>query len=326
MDNQYETPVGEAPPAKPSRKPTWLIGIAIVALAGVLFSFASLQSGKAQNSALPANLQSNPVATELYQKLADAQATAGKSVAVDIKNYAYNPASLTVSVGDTVTWTNEDTAPHTVTVSDGPEKFNSPTLQQGQTWSYTFTKAGTYSYYCAVHPDMKATVTVTGGGSTTQPTTSAPTSSAKPTTSMSMPSSSKSSSSSSSSMSMPSSTSGGSSGCVSKEVLQPIWAHIQSAHLETSPGQQVADLLNLDQYVKTHTVWLEQVLAPVFNGDADQVVKDTLAPIWAHIQSAHLETSPGQQVADLLNLDQYVKTHTVWLEQVLTPLMNQSTC
>ena len=124
----------------------------------------------------------------------------------------------------------------------------------------------------------------------------------------------------------PADTSSGSTSCVSKDVLQPIWAHIQSAHLETSPGQQVADALNIDQYVKTHTVWLEQVLAPLMNGSADQAVKDTLAPIWAHIQSAHLETSPGQQAADALQLDQYLKTHTVWLEQVLTPLVTQASC
>ncbi|WP_431879235.1 cupredoxin domain-containing protein, partial [Amycolatopsis sacchari] len=236
---------------------------------------------------------------------------------MEIKNYAYSPASLTVAVGDTVTWTNEDVAPHTVTVSNGPVKFNSPNLQQGQSFTYTFTQEGTYDYYCAVHPDMKATVTVTGAATTPPSTSQSPT--AAPTTSMSMPSSPSSPASSSTpSMSMPSTSSGSASGCVSKGVLQPILDHVKAAHLEESPGQQVADLLNLDQYIKTHTVWLEQVLSPVFNGSADKVVTDTLAPIWAHIQSAHLETSLSQQVTDALNLDQYIKTHTVWLEQVLT--------
>ncbi|GAA5160689.1 MULTISPECIES: hypothetical protein [Amycolatopsis] len=116
------------------------------------------------------------------------------------------------------------------------------------------------------------------------------------------------------------------SACVAKEALQPILDHVKAAHLETSPGQQVSDALNLDQYVKTHTVWLENVLSPVMNGSADKTVTDTLAPIWAHVQSAHLETSPAQQVSDALNLDQYVKTHTVWLEQVLTPLLTQASC
>jgi amicyanin len=317
MDTKSESPVEE----KRSRKPLWLLGVAIVALAGVLFSFASMHTSQTP-AALPQVVKDNPIGVALYQSMAQSEAAAAKTVNVDIKNYAFSPASLTVAVGDTVTWTNEDTAPHTVTVTDGPVKFASPTLQQGQTYTYTFTQAGTYSYYCAVHPDMKATVTVTGGGST-QPSTSVPSSSSsKPTTSMSMPSSSESTS-----MSMPSSSApAGSSGCVSKEVLQPIFDHVKSAHLETSPGQQVADILNLDQYIKTHTVWLENVLSPMFNGSADKVVTDTLTPIWAHIQSAHLETSLGQQVSDALNLDQYIKTHTVWLENVLTPLMNQLTC
>ncbi|NKQ53485.1 cupredoxin family copper-binding protein [Amycolatopsis sp. K13G38] len=317
--DKSQTPVEDAPKAS-QKRPTWLVGLAIVALAGVLFSFASLSSSKTENSALPASLQSNPVATQLYEKLADAQAT---SKAVEMKGYAFSPSTLQISVGDTVTWTNNDSAPHNVVVTDGPEKFSSPLIQQGQTFSHTFTQAGTYSYYCSVHPDMKATITVTGGGATTQPTTGAPTSAPAPSSSSSMP---MPSSSESSSHSMPSSTPSSGTGCVSHEVLQPILDHVKSAHLETSPGQQVTDLLNLDQYVKTHTVWLEQVLSPVFNGDADQVAKDTLAPILQHVQSAHLETSLGQQVTDLLNLDQYIKTHTVWLEQVLTPLMSQLTC
>ncbi|TVT11371.1 copper-binding protein [Amycolatopsis bartoniae] len=279
-----------------------------------------------EQAALPQVVRDNPIGVALYDSMEKAETA--RTVQVEIKNYAYSPAALSIAVGDTVTWTNEDTAPHTVTVSDGPVKFASPNLAQGQTYTYTFTQAGTYSYYCAVHPDMKATVTVTGsgsGGGSSLPTTSTPTGSSEPTTSMSMPSSSGSGSASSS-MSMPSTTSGGTTECIPTSVLQPIFAHVKSAHLETSPGQQVADILNLDQYIKTHTVWLEQVLQPVLDGSADKLVTDTLTPILNHVKSAHLETSLGQQVTDALNLDQYIKTHTVWLEQVLTPLMNQATC
>jgi hypothetical protein len=121
-------------------------------------------------------------------------------------------------------------------------------------------------------------------------------------------------------------SSSGSESCTKSEVLSAFLAHIKSAHLETSPGQQVSDALNLDQYIKTHTVWLESVFKPLMDGSAGQSVSDTLAPIWAHIQSAHLETSLGQQVTDLLNFDQYLKTHTVWLESVLTPLVTQASC
>jgi hypothetical protein len=103
-------------------------------------------------------------------------------------------------------------------------------------------------------------------------------------------------------------------------------AHVKAAHLERSPFQQVTDILAIDQYVLTHTVWLEQVLQPVFDGTADQVVKDTLAPVIAHIQAAHLERSPLEQVNDILATDQYILTHTVWLETVLAPAAEQLTC
>jgi hypothetical protein len=75
-------------------------------------------------------------------------------------NFAFAPAAITVQEGDTITWTNQDTAPHTVTTTSGPERLNSPYLSKGQSWSYTFTAPGMYMYYCTVHPDMRAEVIV----------------------------------------------------------------------------------------------------------------------------------------------------------------------
>ncbi len=77
-----------------------------------------------------------------------------------MRNYAYSPASLTVRAGDTVTWMQHDSAPHDVVTTSAPAAFRSPLLSQGQSWSYTFRQAGTYSYYCSVHPDMRAQITV----------------------------------------------------------------------------------------------------------------------------------------------------------------------
>jgi plastocyanin len=77
---------------------------------------------------------------------------------VKIVNFAFAPASMQVPAGTQVTWTNLDTAPHTVTFTES--KSGSSTLQQGQTFSYTFKTPGTYAYYCAVHPYMTATVIV----------------------------------------------------------------------------------------------------------------------------------------------------------------------
>ena len=75
----------------------------------------------------------------------------------------YSPQVLTVVVGvnNTVTWTNDDQAPHTVTATDG--SFNSGNLNAGQAWSYTFTKAGVYTYFCSYHPWMKGTIIVKAG-------------------------------------------------------------------------------------------------------------------------------------------------------------------
>lgn len=79
--------------------------------------------------------------------------------AVEIKGYAYKPATLTIKVGDTVTWTNKDNVRHTVT-SDSGNELDSEYFATDQTYSHTFTKAGTYKYHCAPHPNMKATVVV----------------------------------------------------------------------------------------------------------------------------------------------------------------------
>jgi plastocyanin len=79
---------------------------------------------------------------------------------VDMENYAFSPRSLTVQRGDSVTWMNHDEAPHDAKTTGGPETFHSPMLNQGGSWTHTFDTAGTYSYYCTVHPDMKASIVV----------------------------------------------------------------------------------------------------------------------------------------------------------------------
>lgn len=79
---------------------------------------------------------------------------------VKIDNFSFGPAELTVSVGTTVTWTNRDDIPHTVTSSDDPKLFKSKVLDTDEKFSFTFTKAGTYPYFCSIHPKMTSKVTV----------------------------------------------------------------------------------------------------------------------------------------------------------------------
>jgi plastocyanin len=78
---------------------------------------------------------------------------------VHIKNFAFNPSSLTVPVGATVIFKNEDSAAHTVTAS-GKNGFDSGNLDNGAQFKYVFTKAGKYDYVCKYHSNMKATIVV----------------------------------------------------------------------------------------------------------------------------------------------------------------------
>ncbi|MEU9409485.1 plastocyanin/azurin family copper-binding protein [Streptomyces sp. NPDC048281] len=81
--------------------------------------------------------------------------------AVAIKNFAFSPATLRVTAGTTVTWTNQDTDAHTVTSTSPGGPLHSAALATHATYSHTFTKPGTYAYLCTVHPFMTATVEVT---------------------------------------------------------------------------------------------------------------------------------------------------------------------
>jgi plastocyanin len=83
---------------------------------------------------------------------------APKGNAAEIKGFAFQPRSLEVSVGTTVTWTNDDAIQHSVTAADN--SFDSGLFTQGGTFSHTFDKPGTYAYYCARHGSMMGEVKV----------------------------------------------------------------------------------------------------------------------------------------------------------------------
>jgi len=89
-----------------------------------------------------------------------APTTAAKPAAdIVIDNYAFKPAKVSVCAGQTVAWKNNDDDPHTVTAADA--SFESKGLGQGDSFSHEFPAAGTYAYFCKVHPYMKAVVVVT---------------------------------------------------------------------------------------------------------------------------------------------------------------------
>jgi amicyanin len=77
---------------------------------------------------------------------------------VKIDNFTFNPPTLTVAVGTTVTWTNEDDIPHTVVSTT--KAFKSKVLDTGDSFTFTFTTAGEYEYFCSIHPHMTGKVVV----------------------------------------------------------------------------------------------------------------------------------------------------------------------
>ena len=123
--------------------------IVIVVIAGGVFWFSKSNSS-------PTQLTPSESQTQTTSPTATTQTT-GQN-AVTIQNFAFSPTALTVKVGDKVTWTNQDSAGHSATADDG--SFDTGVLAQGRSGSVTFSKPGTYTYHCSVHPTMKGTIIV----------------------------------------------------------------------------------------------------------------------------------------------------------------------
>ena len=272
--------------------------VALTALPSAGKSTIALPGAQQAEAAFVSGLLANPDTAKAASMMAPAVAAPSGATHVAISNYAFAPAALSVPVGTTVTWTNDDTAPHTVTVSSGPQTFSSPQLSRGDTFSFTFTKAGTYEYYCAVHPSMVASVTVGAGAPSTLPTP-VPTTS---TSSMPMP---------------PPTTSSGDSTCAVSSALQTFLTHVNSAHLDESPGQQVNDILNVDSYIGNHLALVERMLAPLTSGGLSDALSSLLSTFLTHVNSAHLDESPGQQVNDILNVNSYIGNHLALVQRML---------
>ena len=118
-----------------------------------------------------------------------------------------------------------------------------------------------------------------------------------------------------------------SSTCTGQTVVaalaDPFVAHFYHGHLEESPSQQAGDITNTDQYVKTHTVLIENMAAPAIALGLASF--DGIDPFVAHLDHGHLEESPAQQAADILNVSQYVNTHTVLIENMTAPATGGAT-
>lgn len=125
-------------------------------LVTVIFLIGCGSYGGTSTPATPVQAQPPAATPAPAQQQAATSAPTGKVNQVSIKGFAFNPSSITIKKGDSITWTNEDSVPHTVTGAG----FDSRALIPGKSYSYTFNDAGSYDYKCSIHPTMKATVVV----------------------------------------------------------------------------------------------------------------------------------------------------------------------
>jgi plastocyanin len=127
----------------------------------LLFAVVALVAagcGSSNNSSSSSSASSAPATTTGSTSTSGGTAApSGKTVTIDMKNIQFNPKTVTVKVGETVKWVNQDSVPHNV--SGGP--LHSPTFGNGGTFTYKATKAGKISYVCTIHPGMTATLNVT---------------------------------------------------------------------------------------------------------------------------------------------------------------------
>ncbi len=140
-----------------------IIAIVVVLGLGGIF-MVSKNSSKKKESTPPASSASPSTETpSTNQPEAPAVGNdVSTNVSVEIKDFAFAPTTLTVSKGTTVVWTNKDSVAHTVTPDQASDNFEgSELLGQNESYQYTFNTAGTYTYHCQPHPNMKAKVVVT---------------------------------------------------------------------------------------------------------------------------------------------------------------------
>ncbi len=115
------------------------------------------QTQNSQTEKSPIN--TTPVVNTETEPAPTTEIVEAKTYKVSIVNFAFNPKSLIINKGDTVVWTNNDSAPHDV-VGNNLSGLKSPVMSRGGTFSFTFNTAGAFDYICSIHPSMKAQIIV----------------------------------------------------------------------------------------------------------------------------------------------------------------------
>jgi len=131
------------------RKNIIIIAVVLIVVAGGVIVYVNRNSvfgsSSSTMSPMPTSSSTTPQSTN----------------SVSIQNFAFSPSAITVKKGTTVTWTNQDSATHTVTETDGQDGPKSGDLSTGKSYSFTFNTTGTFKYECSIHTDMTGAVTVT---------------------------------------------------------------------------------------------------------------------------------------------------------------------
>ena len=124
-----------------------VIVIAVLLVGGGIYYFLQNSNTNEENSSED-NLPEN-----------NNQEDSGTTHNIEISGFVFLPASLTISKGDIVIWTNEDSTPHTIT-SDNGDELDSENFRKGETYSHAFDEIGSFGYHCAIHPNMKGEIIV----------------------------------------------------------------------------------------------------------------------------------------------------------------------
>lgn len=135
-----------------------IIAIIVIAGLGIIYFLPQFNNGMNYYPNTNTNQSSNnpPVNNPSNQPSGTGTTTTPQTYNITIKNFAFDPATLNIKVGDTVTWINQDIAPH----RPNGTIFHSNVINPGQSFSFTFNAAGTYDYICLIHTYMKGRIIV----------------------------------------------------------------------------------------------------------------------------------------------------------------------
>ncbi|HEX6780675.1 MAG TPA: cupredoxin family copper-binding protein [Solirubrobacterales bacterium] len=139
-------------------KPLFAAALVALSLGLVACGDSGSDSTSSEAETAPPASEETTEETESTESEPAPSGEASKSEKVDIVEFTYQPDPAVVRAGGKVIWQNQDTAPHTATADDG--SFDTGTIEKGKIGSETFKEAGTFTYFCAIHPTMHGTVEV----------------------------------------------------------------------------------------------------------------------------------------------------------------------